>query len=57
MGIFKCSCEKWEKSWPEIEKAQVFAWTHGILYEGLVFEFCPWCAKELKECEPEKEDK
>jgi hypothetical protein len=42
-----CDCEDFRVSNPQIESAQLLAWTHGQNYTGAVMRFCPWCGRPL----------
>lgn len=42
-----CNCPSWKKNIERIDGIFVFAWIHGIKYEGETFEYCPWCGKQL----------
>jgi len=48
MATKYCDCRAWKISWPQIESAQILAWTHGNRYTGTAFKFCPWCGQKLK---------
>ena len=51
-----CDCERWEKSFPQIQSAQLMAFYHGIVYSGEVFEFCPWCGRKTHRKDHEGEE-
>jgi hypothetical protein len=42
-----CDCPDYTVSNPQIEAAQIMAWTHGMEYTGAVMRFCPWCGRPL----------
>ena len=42
-----CTCENYVESMPQIESAQILAYTHGIKYTGDIFVYCPWCGVKL----------
>lgn len=44
----RCNCNGYIGSMPQIESAQVLAYTQGLKYTGEVFKFCPWCSLTLK---------
>jgi hypothetical protein len=41
-------CDEWIQYAEEIFGVQLFAVTHGIVYKGEPFRFCPWCGKALE---------
>jgi len=42
-------CDEYEKSYPSLSEAQSIANTHGWIYKGIVFKYCPWCGFTLKD--------
>jgi len=54
---FKCTCQKWKQHIPRLESLVMIGFVHGMTVEhGVVFKFCPWCGKKLKEVKV-KDDK
>ena len=53
---YRCDCEDYKESMPQISSAQVLAWTHKMLYTGKVFVYCPWCGKKMNPTEREKSE-
>jgi len=43
----KCNCDLWLENIPKINGAVTFQYMHGIKYDGVVFNFCPWCGRIL----------
>lgn len=50
-AVVECSCQDWQECWHEIIAAQTLAWLHDQPYTGKVARYCPWCGKELTECD------
>ncbi len=44
----RCNCDGYLESMPQIESAQILAYTHGLKYTGMPFIYCPWCSLTLK---------
>lgn len=42
-----CTCDGWEKGYPEFDKFIMLGFSHGIFWQGGVWEFCPWCGKRI----------
>jgi hypothetical protein len=43
----RCDCQDWKK-WVEADTGVwMFAYTHGIKYDGPLYKFCPFCGKTL----------
>ena len=45
--MYKCSCKEWKVNMKKIDDIFIMAHHRGIKYDGAVFEYCPWCGKEL----------
>jgi hypothetical protein len=44
-----CNCDDYKENLEKINNKILFCYTHGILYDGKQFVYCPWCGKRLKE--------
>ena len=47
-----CDCNKFKVNIPKIDSVTMSAWVHGVYWTAEIFEYCPWCGKELTEEEP-----
>ena len=46
----QCNCKDWKENIDKLNAGWVLDITHGGKgYIGKIMEFCPWCAKKLKE--------
>ena len=45
-----CDCDLWKNNIDALNAGFSFMSTHGTAgYTGVIFKYCPWCAKELPE--------
>jgi len=42
-----CNCEDWERGIASLEELALMAFFRGILYDGKIFKYCPWCGRRL----------
>jgi hypothetical protein len=45
---YECTCERWKKNIGFLDKVFILAYVHGIQYDGVEFDYCPWCGELLK---------
>ncbi len=47
----RCTCNAWVANIPKIDGICGLAANHRMPYDGELFNFCPWCGKELEKSE------
>lgn len=42
----ECNCEMWKENYPKLDTMVILGHSYGIVYDGVFFNYCPWCGKE-----------